>query len=70
MLSLYLFAFTQAEIMSRYHFLANVTAKLCEQWTYEFCGAISGLRKNIMKLALDVCRAFLRAGYRWISVKF
>jgi len=70
MLSLYLFAFTQAEVSSRCHFLATVNANLCEQWTNEFTGAISGLQKNIMNFVLDVCRAVRRSGWCWISVKF
>jgi hypothetical protein len=68
--SIYLFACTQADVLSRYHFLATVTTNLCEQWIYEFCGAISELQKNIMKFALDVCPADRRPGCRWISVKF
>ena len=37
------FACTQAEVSSRYHFLATVTTNLSEKCTYEFCGAKSGL---------------------------
>jgi len=42
MLSLYLFAFTQTGDSSRYHILEPVNTNLCEQWTYELNGAISG----------------------------
>jgi hypothetical protein len=67
---LYQFVCTQADFLSKYHFLATVNANLCEQWTNEFSGAISGLQKNIMNFALDVIRAVRRSGCRWISVKF
>jgi hypothetical protein len=51
-LSIYLFAYTQADVLSRFHFLANVNTNLCEQWTCEFSGSrFQGCRK-IYELAL------------------